>query len=139
MGTIYSSLKVFGYHEHASRTDGSLHAPVHVRIKPMNACNERCWYCAYRVEDLSLGSEMKVRDSIPRDKMFEIVDDLIEMDVKAVTFSGGGEPLIYPDIAATVHRLAAGGIKIGTLTNVLWAPGPQAQVHLEPRRASLNY
>jgi MoaA/NifB/PqqE/SkfB family radical SAM enzyme len=139
MGTIYSSLKVFGYHEHASRTDGSLHAPVHVRIKPMNACNERCWYCAYRVEDLSLGSEMKVRDSIPRDKMFEIVDDLIEMDVKAVTFSGGGEPLIYPDIAATVHRLAAGGFKIGTLTNVLWAPGPQAQVHLEPRRASLNY
>lgn len=94
-----------------------MHAPVHVRIKPINACNERCWYCAYRLENLSLGDEMDLKDKIPAAKMNEIVDDLIEMEVKAVTFSGGGEPLIYPNLSQTVRRLAAGGIKIGTLTN----------------------
>jgi MoaA/NifB/PqqE/SkfB family radical SAM enzyme len=117
MASVYSSLKVFGFPDHAALADGTLRAPVHVRIKPVNACNERCWYCAYRFADLSLGSEMNLRDRIPSEKLDEIVDDLIAMGVKAVTFSGGGEPLIYPGIAHTVRRLAAGGIRIGSLTN----------------------
>lgn len=60
---------------------------------------------------------MVVRDRIPREKMQEICEDLIAMDVKAVTFSGGGEPLIYPYIAETITVLAQGGIRIGMLSN----------------------
>jgi wyosine [tRNA(Phe)-imidazoG37] synthetase (radical SAM superfamily) len=63
--------------------------------------------------------------------MFEIVDDLIAMGVKAVTFSGGGEPLIYQHIAQTVRRLAAGGIKVGTLTNGLALRGDVAEAFAE--------
>lgn len=117
MGTVYSALKVFGYPDYARPSQGPLRAPVHIRIKPVNACNERCWYCAYRLDDLSLGGEMQLRDRIPPGKMFEIVDDALAMGVKAVTFSGGGEPLIYPQLPEVVRRLAAGGIKIGCLTN----------------------
>jgi MoaA/NifB/PqqE/SkfB family radical SAM enzyme len=131
MATVYSALKVFGYYGYANPLGGTLRAPVHIRIKPVNACNERCWYCAYRLEDLSQGSEMKLRDSIPAAKMLEIVDDLIAMDVKAVTFSGGGEPLIYPQIAETVRRLARGGIKIGTLTNGVALRGDVAAAFAE--------
>ena len=32
---------------------------------------------------------------IPKDKMMNLVDDIIDMKVKAITFSGGGEPLSY--------------------------------------------
>jgi MoaA/NifB/PqqE/SkfB family radical SAM enzyme len=131
MGTVYSALKIFGYPEHVAALPDSLRAPVHVRIKPVNACNERCWYCAYRLDDLALGGEMDIKDKIPAHKMFEIVDDLIAMDVKAVTFSGGGEPLIYPQIAETVRRLAAGGIKIGTLTNGVALRGDVAEAFAE--------
>ena len=131
MGTVYSALKVFGFPEHAAASTGPLLAPVHIRIKPINACNERCWYCAYRSDDLSLGNDMDVRDKIPAAKMFEIVDDLIAMGVKAVTFSGGGEPLIYPQIAETVRRLAAGGIKIGILTNGVALRGDVAEAFAE--------
>lgn len=60
---------------------------------------------------------MDTRDRIPRDAMMEIVDDLVGMGVAAVTFSGGGEPLIYPHIAEAVTRLALGGVRIGALTN----------------------
>ncbi|MGD0476329.1 MAG: radical SAM protein [Candidatus Velthaea sp.] len=127
MANVYSSLKVFGFPENAVASNGPLHAPVHVRIKPVNACNERCWYCAYRLEDLWLGGDMNLRDRIPEEKMYEIVDDLVAMDVKAVTFSGGGEPLIYPHIAETARRLARGGIKIGSLTNGLALRGEVAQ------------
>jgi len=117
MATVYSSLKVFGYPDRAVASGGTPAAPLHVRIKPVNACNERCWYCAYRLDDLSLGSGMNLQHRIPRAKMAEITGDLIALGVKAVTFSGGGEPLIYGPLAETVVRLAGGGIKIGCLTN----------------------
>lgn len=126
MGTVYSALKVFGFPEHAASGTGALRPPVHLRIKPVNACNERCWYCAYRFEDLSLGADMDLHDRIPADKMAEIVEDAIAMGVRAVTFSGGGEPLLYPQLPQTVRALAAGGIKIGCLTNGLALNGDVA-------------
>ena len=117
-GIVYSALKPFLYPDRLRAIGaGRVPAPVHVRIKPTNVCNQSCWFCAYRTDAVSLGSDMDPRDRIPRDKMREICDDLVEMDVEAVTFSGGGEPLIYPHIVETIDRLAAGDIRIGVLTN----------------------
>lgn len=117
-GIIYSTLKPFLFPDRLSAIGaGRVPAPVHVRIKPTNVCNHSCWFCAYRSDAVSLGSGMKEADRIPREKMQEIADDLVEMGVEAVTFSGGGEPLIYPHIVDTVNRLAAGGVRIGALTN----------------------
>ncbi|MDA1099016.1 MAG: radical SAM protein [Proteobacteria bacterium] len=115
---IYSSLKAMHYHDRLDAMQaGDVPAPVHVRIKPTNICNHNCYFCAYRTDDVSLGEDMVVRDRIPREKMAEIVDDLLAMGVQAVTFSGGGEPLLYPYFAETVNRLAEGDIKIASLTN----------------------
>lgn len=118
MGQLYSSAKVLWFPDRlAALKQGEPVAPVHVRIKPTNVCNHGCYFCAYRSSKLSLGEDMNVRDRIPRAKMMEIVDDLVEMGVQAVTFSGGGEPLIYPHIAEAVRRLARGGVQVATLTN----------------------
>ena len=88
---IYSSLKAMHYHGSLDAMQaGDLPPPVHVRIKPTNVCNHACYFCAYRTDDVSLGEDMVVRDRIPKAKMAEIVDDLLAMGVKAVTFSGGG-------------------------------------------------
>ena len=92
-------------------------APIHVRIKPTNVCNHNCWYCAYRAKDLQLGEDMNVRDFIPKEKMFEIIEDLSDMGVKAVTFSGGGEPFCYPYFLETVKKLSEANIKFAALTN----------------------
>ncbi len=117
-GQIYSSLKPFAFSERLGQIrNGIVPPPVHVRIKPTNICNHSCYFCAYRSDNLTLGSDMVVRDRIPREKMQEIVEDVIEMGVKAVTFSGGGEPLIYPYIAETIIGLAKAGIAIGMLSN----------------------
>jgi MoaA/NifB/PqqE/SkfB family radical SAM enzyme len=118
MGQVYSALKPLLYADRiAAMSEGRVAPPVHVRIKPTNVCNHSCYFCAYRSGNVSLGEEMQVRDRIPRDKMMEIVDDLIAMNVRAATFSGGGEPTIYPYFAETVNRLGAAGIRIGVLTN----------------------
>jgi MoaA/NifB/PqqE/SkfB family radical SAM enzyme len=115
---VYSNLKALAYPD---RLDALRHrrlaAPVNVRLKPINRCNHDCWYCAYRVSSLQLGQDMDLRDAIPRDKVFEIVEDIVTMGVKAVTFSGGGEPLLYKPLPECVERLAVGGVRVGALTN----------------------
>lgn len=118
MSRLYSSIKAFSYPGHLRvLAERRVAVPVHVRIKPINLCNHDCWYCAYRASQLQLGEAMDVRDKIPEAKMFEIVDDLITMGVEAVTFSGGGEPLLYKPLPEVVERLAAGGVRVAALTN----------------------
>lgn len=118
MSTVYSNLKFLNYQDQLEAWKNETTAsPVHVRIKPFNHCNHDCWYCAYRVSNLQLGEDMDVKDSIAPEKMEELVDDLVEMGVKAVTFSGGGEPLLYKTLPETIERLANGGVKVATLTN----------------------
>lgn len=115
---LYSSLKFFNYPDHITAIKNrQTCAPVHVRIKPINHCNHDCWYCAYRVSNLQLGENMQLNNFIPEDKMMEVVDDLISMGTKAVTFSGGGEPLLYKPLVKTISRLGKADIKIGCLSN----------------------
>lgn len=118
MARVYSSLKFMRYPEHLNALEQrEVVAPVHIRIKPNNHCNHSCWYCAYRFDDLQLGEDIDLKEQIPREKMMEIVDDIVELGVKAVTFSGGGEPLIYKPLVEAIERLAAGGVQVASLTN----------------------
>ncbi len=116
---VYSDLKLFQFPDKIASLprEGAVLPPLHVRIKPVNACNHRCSYCAYLEPHLELGAEMNKKDIIPWPKMQEIIEDLVAMEVKAVTFSGGGEPFLYQHLAECVDRLTAGGVKVASLTN----------------------
>jgi MoaA/NifB/PqqE/SkfB family radical SAM enzyme len=120
VGLLYSKTKIFYFRDKVESlplSDETIKAPIQIRIKPTNACAHNCWYCAYRADSIQLGKDMVARDSIPERKMMEIVDDIIEMGVKAVTFSGGGDPFYYPYLLQTVKRLSGGGVKFASLTN----------------------
>ena len=60
---------------------------------------------------------MNQKDQIPEDKMMEIVEDLVNMGVKAVTFSGGGELFLYKPLLEVSKKLIDSGIQIASLTN----------------------
>lgn len=108
---LYSDLKFFNFM-------GMIpNVPIHVRIKPTNACNHRCYYCSYLDYRQSLGKNMNRKDSIPKGKMLEIINDLASMSTRAVTFSGGGEPLYYEHIIDTIEALIKNDIKFAALTN----------------------
>ncbi len=131
MGLLYTRMKIFHFNaklDSLQPSSGGILPPLNVRIKPTNACNHNCWYCAYRAENLQLGQDMNQKDSIPRDKMLEIIDDLMAMEVKAVTFSGGGDPFCYPHLLETVQKLAATPIKFAALTNGSRLTGEVAEV-----------
>ena len=118
MARVYSGLKFLLYPDRlAAIREGRSCAPVHVRIKPTNRCNHNCWYCAYRADNLQLGEGMDEADQIPPEKMFEIARDVVDMGVKAVTFSGGGEPLLYKPLPEIVEYLSSHGVRVGALSN----------------------
>jgi sulfatase maturation enzyme AslB (radical SAM superfamily) len=120
MANIYSGLKVFHFKEKIDSLDRELSEilpPIHVRLKPTNICNHNCRYCAYRNDSLQLGKNMKRTGVISKEKIMEITEDVIAMGVKAITFSGGGEPLVYPHLADVLLRLIDSPVKFAALTN----------------------
>jgi len=135
MKRLYTGTKIFHWHEKLDHMmAGTQSAPVHVRLKPTNRCNQRCSYCCYRNDALHLSELMDERDEIPRDKMGEIVTDLANMGVRAVTLTGGGEPLCYPHILDTVRQLLDAGVKTALLTNAARLSGEISE--LLARRAT---
>ena len=120
MANKYSNLKIFHYQEKLdslSNDNSDIKPPLHVRIKPTNVCNHNCWYCAYKSDNLQLGQDMVEKDFIPLNKMLEILDDIKDIGVKAVTFSGGGEPFTYRYFLETVKKLIEYNIPFASLTN----------------------
>jgi len=130
MKKYYTNTKIFHFPEKINSLpeNKSILPPIHVRIKPTNICNHDCYYCAYRVDNLQLGQNISYRDFIPPEKITEIIDDLISMNVEAVTFSGGGDPFCYPHLEQAVEQLADSKIKFSTLTNGSLLKGNIAQL-----------
>lgn len=129
-GLLYTKMKVFHFKEKIDslpRTTPDISSPIHIRIKPTNVCNHNCRYCAYKVENLQLGKDMVTRDFIPKEKMMEVIDDLSQIGVKSVTFSGGGEPFCYPYLLDAVRRLSKTQIRFASLTNGSLLSGELAQ------------
>lgn len=131
MGLLYTRFKVFHHKEKLDslpKESGKIEPPIQVRIKPTNKCNHNCWYCAYRAGGLQLGKDISLKDYIPKDKMDEILTDIIDMGVKSVTFSGGGEPFIYPYLMDAAQKLAGSPVKFAALTHGADLHGDIAEV-----------
>ena len=131
MGLLYTKLKIFHFKEKLDslpENTGKIMPPVHIRMKPTNVCGHNCWYCAYKADGLQLGQDMQKKDFIPREEMMEIIDDIVEMGVKAVTFSGGGDPFYYPYLLDTVKELSKTTVKFAALTNGAKLCGEVAEI-----------
>lgn len=116
--TPYSNLKIFAHAQALDDIDkGKRIAPIYVRIKPTNYCNHKCYYCSYADKELGLRDSVNRQDQISWEKMQEIIADMTDMGVKAVTFSGGGEPLVYPYIVETMQKILDSGIDLSIITN----------------------
>ncbi len=131
MGLLYTKLKIFHFKKKLDslpENTSKIIPPVHIRMKPTNVCGHNCWYCAYKADNLQLGKDMVKKDYIPREKMMEIIDDIVEMGVKAVTFSGGGDPFYYPYLLETVKKLSKTSVKFAALTNGARLCGELAEI-----------
>ena len=84
--------------------------PIAIEVHPTAMCNHRCIHCSYKERNES-------RASISKEVMDRLIESIINMKIRAVYFSGGGEPALYPGLAGYIEKLYANGIECAVITN----------------------
>ncbi len=92
-------------------------APVQIHLIPTNRCNQNCVFCAYRLPDYPSAKNFESRDEIPSHKLLEIIDSCKDLGVKAIQYTGGGEPLVHPSISEAFERTLDHGLELALVSN----------------------
>ena len=94
-------------------------SPVLIEVDPSNACNHACSFClsSYIHFDKYKGTETFSRALMPRDMLMELCEDFVKMKVKAVNWTGGGEPTLNKHLKEAIQYCGKHGIKMGMFTN----------------------
>lgn len=113
--------------------EGRLPAPVQVLVSLSDTCNHRCRWCTYRDADSPV-SELFLRANgsppvrqLPVGLALCLVRDLADLGVRAVQFTGGGEPMLHPNFGDVLHaalywKLACAVVTNGTRCRDDWLP-----------------
>ena len=92
-------------------------APLQVHLIPTNRCNQSCSFCAYRMPDYSSGQLFDERDIMPKEKLLETIRACAALGVKAIQFTGGGEPLTHPAIKEALALTLDLGMELALVSN----------------------
>ena len=85
--------------------------PIHIQLILTNKCNLNCAFCS--CQDRNQKQELSIS------KVNEIIKTYSSLGCKAVTITGGGEPLLHKNINNIIKSFHDHKIKIGLVTNGL--------------------
>jgi len=85
--------------------------PFHAKIEPTNKCPGNCSFCSFRNRDKNVELDYRI--------LLDMTDMLIANGTKAVTITGGGDPMAYPQLNQYIAYLDRRGIQIGLITEGL--------------------
>jgi len=86
-------------------------SPVMIHVAPTNVCNQNCVHCCF--------SEREKRISLDFALLKRAIDQSHNLGVRAVEWTGGGEPTLYPYINEATEHVAKKSMKLGMNTNAL--------------------
>lgn len=110
--TPFEKMKILGMYSEAKQIrEGKIPYPRMAILYPTYVCNHNCQDCLYGDWNRSHHVVMDPR------RFPELVEALMSLRVKAVEFSGGGEPTLHPKFVRLVYCLANEGLEMGLLTN----------------------
>jgi len=84
-------------------------APVLIEIAPTGYCNASCPWCFFK--------DKRGTEKICAKMLIKTLKDLAKAGVKAVNWTGGGEPTLHPNFADFVKVAHEFGLKQGLFTN----------------------
>jgi MoaA/NifB/PqqE/SkfB family radical SAM enzyme len=97
--------------------------PTHVHFVISDLCNQDCHFCSYRIsngfaaQNFAENGNKNPARFVPTEKAKEILDDCAALGVKAIEFTGGGEPTVHADCAEIIGHAQALGLQTGLVTN----------------------
>jgi len=112
-GLDYLEDRILSFHQEAlTLRRGLMCRPRFAVIYPTYVCNHACVGCDYTEYNQQEKPAM-----LSRLQLDCVLEQVVELGVRAVEFCGGGEPLLHPDIDNAIGRLRRTGIGVGLLTN----------------------
>jgi radical SAM protein with 4Fe4S-binding SPASM domain len=83
--------------------------PIYVEIGLTNLCNNNCIFCGL---DWARG-----KDVLKTETLLKNLEDMANHGVKAVCYSGAGEPLLYKELPLVIRKTKELGIDVALSTN----------------------
>lgn len=117
--TFQPQLKLLAHGERLSDfLSGRKIVPVNVEVSPCHTCNATCDWCFYSGTHLGFkkGSLMEERIAT------NLIKEMSEIGVRAITWTGGGEPTLHPEFPQFVRYSREVGLSQGLFTNALLSP-----------------
>ena len=96
---------------HAGTESEDLGAPLYVAWQITNECNLACLHC---IEESGPGKAFP--DELDRDQVFNVLRQLVDLDVPYLSFSGG-EPMLHPLFFEMVEYVCSKGGQLKVETN----------------------
>ncbi len=109
-GSVFSQDKIF---QHGNKLEqyleiGKTSAPVTMEIDLTNRCNNRCPSCTgYNEDNIQMDASLAER----------IIFDMADIGVGGLIFTGGGEPLLHPEMSYLVEYANMNGLDVGVITS----------------------
>lgn len=127
MSDINNAYSPFKIVHHRDRLEslyvGEQIVPTQVHFVISDYCNHDCHFCAYRMSNyisnelFSVDGNRNPIRKIETEKCFEIIEDLRELGVNAVQFTGGGEPTAHPDHIKIFRKALDNSLDVALVTN----------------------
>jgi MoaA/NifB/PqqE/SkfB family radical SAM enzyme len=86
----------------------ALGGPYHVELDMIDVCNVECFFCSS--VDMRQGAVFKWDRLEPR------IDEMIEGGLRSFRISGGGEPLLYPQLGELLQKMGSAGVVMDNMT-----------------------
>lgn len=96
---------------------GEKPAPILVEIDPTSRCNASCPWCSYAGRQQWMVKENHTCSDIDSAVMHRALLEMRDSGVKAINWTGGGEPTLHKDLDTFVVRAHDLGMKQGLFTN----------------------
>ena len=94
---------------------------IHVRIEPTEICNFECKFCVTQNPERKKIITQQGYDGGKRKfdfyRLMDLLDELKEVGVNAISFVAVGDPLMYPNIDKVLKKSVELGFKLGLTSN----------------------
>jgi len=104
-------LKLVQHKEFLEYLEGKNIVPINIEISPSGICNASCPWCFY--------GNNKTTEKLDTNILLNFLKDCTDLGVKAITWTGGGEPTLHPDFSKIIKNQT---MDQGLLTNALNIP-----------------
>jgi len=90
---------------------GKVQYPVSCEIDLSNRCQNDCYFCMFKkyIKENEIDLDYDVYE--------QLIEDLKSVGTKSITFTGGGEPLLYPRFEDAIYLAVNSGFEVGLVTN----------------------